>query len=164
MRDERPLSYSGRILTAANGNVRRGIWRKTGLIKFGSIGGAPQLSANDMVMVDDLADDALPSTTDERTQVTPSVKWAQLGEATMETLLMGLLRDMDTDGKKYAIVIADLSVNVGCALRAFVNMYPSLQIPIFFFGMADDTKQLEFVKDVAVDKIAGNFRRKRFLK
>ena len=67
-RDNRPLAYNGRVVFAGHVQANKSAWKASGLLACGRTECAAQLAAKDMIIVEDLGPDALPTSVDDSTQ------------------------------------------------------------------------------------------------
>lgn len=122
-RDNRPMMYPGRFtFPAALGDARKSIWWASELRENGRTAPAPQLPSKDMVVPEDISDDAVPATADTR-YVSAGPKYCQLGPDAAHALLESLTLGMDFVQLKISgLVFVNLTPNVGDEVYAFLNL------------------------------------------
>lgn len=64
-RDGRPLAFPGRFVFDGNAVPNKELWKNSALLTKGYTEPAVQVAARDMIMIEDLAENALPQTIDE---------------------------------------------------------------------------------------------------
>ena len=109
-RDERPLTYPGRmLLPGVLTEIRTSIWWGCTLREEGRVGPITQLKGKDMRVVEDLSDAALPAV-----DAYPKAgkKYEQLGRDHSQALIDGLMTGADLTSVK-ALLFVSLAAQVG---------------------------------------------------
>jgi len=93
-REQRPLHYPGRVLTASkNAEQTTSFWKKSHIMTDGRTAPAIQLPARDMELIDNCNPSSLPTSTDEGQLVHGANKYSQIGldaaTKTLELMLAG---------------------------------------------------------------------------
>lgn len=156
-RDQRPLKYDIKVCTSSTKrkSLTKSPWAGSTLMDGAYVHELDQLSVNDMISVEDAAENALPESTDPLFRLPRAVRYCQLGPAVYVHLLKSA---MDGSIPPAGIIICDFGLQSGCALRAFLQLWPTLKVPCFFCGFAETDKALEYFTDLATQTVIQNFR------
>ena len=100
-------------------------------------------------MVEDLVEDALPMTTEDRVGVHGAAKYCQIGVPAWEGVLQGMLTGADVSDVP-ALVIIDLFPLPGDLLHAFC-LQRALQsaTSLFYVGVCEDPVELTFIQKLS---------------
>ena len=120
-RDERPLNYHGRAVSPYTAKAHKSMWETVPVIKDNTTPPAMHVSAADMVVCEDMSEDALPATIDNSPggygHMSRGKKFAQIGTPVYESLLQGTILALPSDAVRStaAVIFHDLNVHVGTA-------------------------------------------------
>jgi hypothetical protein len=115
-REKRPLVFNGRL---CNTGKEDNVWVKGRLWGEGRAEVADQLAARNMQIIEDLAPDALPTSTDTSiVTVQGAAKFAQLGEDAITKLMQALVQDAGLDARS-AVIWVDAFPVVGHTVEDF---------------------------------------------
>lgn len=135
-RDSRPMTYHGRVIfPAALGSNLKSVWATSTLVEDGRTDLVSQLSPKDMLVVEDISDDALPdaagteSTAESNRYPRGGLKAMQLGVPAWDSVMSAL-----TSGTKLAevpaIMFVSLTSGVGDEVNSFLKMAMRHQTPM----------------------------------
>ena len=109
-------------------------------------------------MLQDLADDALPTTTDEReSSIHGAPKYCQIGVDAAKALLDSALEGADLGNVK-ALVVIDGYVKYGDFLLAYLLNRGSWSTTSFFFGVCENQIELEWVWQLGKDALSSRYK------
>ena len=151
-RDERPLAYSGRIASPHTVKLHKSVWKQAGIVTSNTTEPAQHVAKNDLQVIEDLGDDSLPESTSDHGGISAGQKFSQPRHAAMKNLLMSSLENFNSGNEFNGLCLCDLNANVGCGLRAFIQMYPSVKFPMRMFLLCDDDIHKDFLQDIAHER------------
>ena len=163
-RDLRPLNYPGRfVLPSVLTDLNKTPWWSCSLRKSRRTDPVRQVPAKELKEIEDLGRDALPASTWTRdSNVHGAPKYCQIGSAAFEALLDGLLTGPDLSSTP-AVIFVDLYSRVGDGFEAVVKKRNNFNVPLFYFGVAEDGKEKEWLEksqqDALIEKVMdGSFK------
>ena len=133
-RDQRPLSYRGRVVTGHMEEKPEWLWRTSQIIRDGRTSPAEQLAATNMQRIEDPDPIAMPSITEA---VCGARKFEQIGPNAFLKMMESTLDNINFEGKA-GVLVCDLSLQVGDGFTAWIQKRTSLSVPTGFFGLTDD--------------------------
>ena len=125
-----------------------GLWQQAKILR-GRTEAAKQLPAKQMLQVEQLGDDALPSTTELATVlVRGASKYAQLGEDAMQKVLDAVMEGPDWGKHHGSMVLVLVEVNPGVAnlWDAFMSRKAGLRMPMHYVALADSEIHRDWLK------------------
>lgn len=157
LRDTRPMMYPGRLVFPGPlVDMSKSPWHGCELRRLRRTAEVPQLAASAMRELEDLADDALPASSDVH-YLHGAPKFAQLGSRAWSALISGLLDGSNLKDVPAAIMV-DLFVHVGDSLRAFCvqRINYSTTTSLFWVGICLAQKEADWIyldtKDFLVEQ------------
>lgn len=151
-RDDRPMSYPGRILTSMVDN-KKFIFAKSHLFRLRRTEPVAQMASRDMTTVEDVSPESVPTTTDDALScVKGAMKYMQVGSGAWGVMLDAALKDVEFNPRS-ALIIYDLNVKVPQLLLALIEKVQSLNIVLVYVGLVDDMIEYEYVTEVAIRKL-----------
>ena len=117
-----------------------------------------QLTAKGMKLADDLAEDALPPTTELRDcTIHGAAKYCQLGVPAWDKVIEGTLSGTDLNDVP-ALLIVDLFPRPGDLLQAFCAQR-ALQsnTSLFYLGVCGDQVELNYIQNAVTDSLADKY-------
>ena len=163
-RDLRPLNYPGRfVLPSVLTDLNKTPWWSCSLRKTRRTDPVRQVPAKELKEIEDLGRDALPASTWTRDAVVHGApKYCQIGAPGFEALLDGLLTGPDLSATP-AVIFVDLYSRVGDGFEAVVKKRNNFNVPLFYFGVAEDGKEKEWLEksqqDALIEKVLdGSFK------
>ena len=104
--------------------------------------------------IEDLADDALPSSTDGRDHhVHGASKYCQIGVSAWEALLAGVMSGVELTDVPSAMII-DLYPRVGDLLETFCKARALYSTSLFYVGIGEDQIETTWIHKMAVEALA----------
>ena len=157
-RDKRPLLYHGRFVLAAHIKEHETPWKHSLLYNDCLTAPAAQLATRDMRVVEDLDPSALPTSYDDSTTGTiqHAARYQQIGEDAADKVISTLLQNVDFV-ERNAVLLIDLSPDVGDFFSAFVSNKVKLNTPMFYFGVCKDDVHLEWFEKTWLEHLAKMF-------
>ena len=106
---------------------------------------AKQLPVKSMRTVEDLSEDALPTTYDEvdSSGLSAAKKFTQIGEDAAEKLIQGILTNVDFPDRN-CIIFVDLNADVGDFLGGFISTRSKTSVPMYYVGICKDAIHQEW--------------------
>ena len=145
MRDSRPLNYNGRIVLGPT-TPDEFVWKPCSLIQKGRTEPATMLHARDMVIVENIASDALPASTDgSASTVQGAKKFEQIGVDGSLKIMDSVLDGVDFSDGRLALCWCEMNLTTGFLFDAFVIKRDSMNIPMYYFSGTDDPVLAEFI-------------------
>lgn len=153
-RDLRPLNYPGCfVLPSVLTDLNKTPWWSCSLRKSRRTDPVRQVPAKELKEIEDLGRDALPASTWTRdSNVHGAPKCCQIGTAGFEALLDGLLTGPDLSATP-AVIFVDLYSRVGDGFEAVVKKRNNFNVPLFYFGVAEDGKEKEWLEKSQQDAL-----------
>jgi hypothetical protein len=145
-RDRRPLLYRGRFVMAGHMKEHETMWKQSELFSDCITKPASLLPTRDMRTVEDLDPSALPSTYDDssgKNNVQVATKYMQIGEDAADKIIGGMLQNMEF-AERSAVLLLDLSPDVGDFCNAFITNKAKYTFPMFYFAACKDEVRLEW--------------------
>ena len=155
-RDLRPLVYAGKFVFASPLDVQKNVFWNSELRRLQRTNEVAQLHQRDMREVENLADDALPESTDTTSRVKGASKYSQIGADCCHELLNGLLKGSTYSTIGPALLLIDLHIMTGDMLQAFCKMRASTP-HVFYFGLAEDQNEASYVEQWIKNDMADKF-------
>ena len=145
-RDNRPLMYPGRLVFPGTLlDVRTSPWFMSKLRADGRTEAVEQVASKDLLTMEDLNPDALPSTDEER-YVGGARKYEQLGPCAAEALFSSLLDGPHSNEMmEKSIMFIIGSVQVGDDLKAIANLGVGRKYPLHCYAVAETECEREWV-------------------
>ena len=107
-RDQRPLTYQGKMVFASHVDKMRQSWRRTPIFKTRRTPEDPQSADRDMAIIEDIASGDLPiSSDDTHCMVQGASKFEQLGTPCVEAILDASHTDLEMPSRE-TVLMADL--------------------------------------------------------
>ena len=150
IRDQRPMSYSGRFVFPSHLDVSKSYYWNSALRKLRRTNEVSQLSPKDMRELSDLSDDALPRTTDLNDSIKGAMKYAQLGIPAHDEIFRCLFADAELP-LGGATLIVDLNMLVGEALQSFISFRANQKHSFFYYGFANSEMEVQSINAFAVE-------------
>ncbi|CAJ1456543.1 unnamed protein product, partial [Effrenium voratum] len=140
-------------------------WRSSALLSKGLLDAAEVVSGKDLVAVEDISDDALPSTTSLTHTQGAAEKVAQVGVDGCTSILRGALSSL-TGAPKPVVLVVDLNAHTGDLGRAVVkeNFLQSMGgMNLFYLGLHATQSEVDWALQHHTEKLAeqlsnGNFK------
>ncbi|CAJ1412778.1 unnamed protein product, partial [Effrenium voratum] len=139
-RDQRSMIRHGRLMLSMEEKPHSKawqFWRSSALLSKGLLDAAEVVSGKDLVAVEDISDDALPSTTSLTHTQGAAEKVAQVGVDGCTSILRGALSSL-TGAPKPVVLVVDLNAHTGDLGRAVVkeNFLQSMGgMNLFYLGL-----------------------------
>ena len=158
-RDLRPMVYPGRfVFPSPLGDPKKNMFFMCELRKSHRTEEVKQLTAKGMKLVEDLAEDALPPTTEIRdSTVHGAAKYCQLGVQAWDKVIEGTLSGADLKDVP-ALLIVDLFPRPGDLIQAFCAQR-ALQsnTSLFYLGVCTDQVELTYIQSSVTDSLADKY-------
>lgn len=135
-------------------------WRSAALLRKPLVEEAALTPTRELLLVEDVSPDALPTTTYLETYVNPPEKHQQIGVDASKKLLRGFLQGLEPpSGARCAILIVDLSLHVCDCLKAATtdHILSSSGVPTYFLGYAAGEDKLEWAEEHYISWLAAGF-------
>ena len=155
-RDQRPMCYQARLIFASPLDLLKNVWFSCDLRKTQRTSEIAQMNPSKMREVENLAEDSVPDTTDERQRVRGASKYAQLGVEACQQILAGALEGSTFETIGPAVLILDLNVMTGEMYQAFLNQRTS-NAHTFFLGFCEDQNQASYVEQISREELADKY-------
>lgn len=155
-RDQRPMAYQARLIFASPLDLLKNVWFSCELRKTQRTAEVAQMNPSKMREVENLAEDSLPDTTDERQRVRGASKYSQLGVEACQQILAGALQGSTYETIGPGVLILDLNVMTGDMYQAFLNQRAS-NAHCFFMGFCEDQNQASYVEQISKEELADKF-------
>jgi len=157
-RDDRPMTYVGRLVFPSPANLKKHMFYGCQLRVTGRTAEISQLSTAKMKMIEDMAPDALPPSTELReVYVHGAEKYAQIGAdaalATLQAIMSGA-----NCSEVAAVLFLDLYLKVGDFAQAFCYNRSLFTCPTFFLGVCESQVEKEWLMVELVDRLAAKVR------
>jgi hypothetical protein len=155
MRDKRPLLFAGRFALAAHVREHETPWRTSEFFAECLTKPATQLPSKNMRAVEDLAPEALPTTTDDKdtSGLCAAKKIAQIGEDAAQKLMEGLLTNVEFP-ERHGVIWVDMNPEVGDFLGGFIQVRSKTNTPMFYIAICKDEIHKEWFVKTWTDSIA----------
>ncbi|CAJ1394735.1 unnamed protein product [Effrenium voratum] len=167
-RDQRSMIRHGRLMLSMEEKPHSKawqFWRSSALLSKGLLDAAEVVSGKDLVAVEDISDDALPSTTSLTHTQGAAEKVAQVGVDGCTSILRGALSSL-TGAPKPVVLVVDLNAHTGDLGRAVVkeNFLQSMGgMNLFYLGLHATQSEVDWALQHHTEKLAeqlsnGNFK------
>ncbi len=158
VRDSRPLQYRGRVMEPP-GSEAKSVWHDTKIFR-GYTDPANQLSARDMVVVEDTSETALPGSVDDgAVTVQGAKKFEQIGTDASTKVLLAVLEGVDLPPRT-PILLIDLNASVGHFIDGFVEARLAVNRPLYYVAVHDDAMALSWLQQTKLDMVCDMVQRK----
>ena len=104
-----------------------------------------------------VGDEVLPQAVDEKARVPVAQRFHQLGPQSYLATFTSMMSGVTLPAAK-PLIVSDLGINTGCSLQGFLEFADGYQGDIYYWGLAEDNMELEYVYDNAVDFLSEKFR------
>ena len=133
-------------------------WRNTPVLKQGLLEAADLLASKDLLQIEDLAEDALPSTTSLTHSASAAEKYHQLGPSAWNSILKGGLTELSNGTKKPCLVI-DLAAHTGDLQRAVAQerFNGSIGLDLYFLAFHADEMEMDWAKQTFTEYVFEKF-------
>lgn len=150
---DRTLVLCGKILMPGDQELAKTtwqVWRKSHIFGRGLLEEADLLKTKDMLQVEDIGDESVPTCTDVTTHINPPEKAQQLGVSAGQSLLRGFFNSTPDDGERRAQVIIDLTVHTADITRAFIHerLGKSFGSPCYYLGFTANDDHQEWCRHI----------------
>ena len=161
-RDARPMVYPGRMVFSGQNDPQKTKWKRTPLIMDNRTAEVPQMKSGDMEMVENLAPESLPNSTDDADCIVQGArKFEQIGVPACEAILQSVVQDLPLDNN-FALLLEDYRGRTGQMLHAFLKMRQGLNFPAFALIGCDDMVELDWIKSTTIRVFADRWRAHEF--
>ena len=133
-------------------------WRNTPVLKQGLLEAADLLAGKDLLQIEDLSEDALPSTTSLTHSVNAAEKYHQLGLSAWSSILKGGLSELSNGTKKPCLII-DLAPHTGDLQRAIAQerFKGSIGLDLYFLAFQADEMEMDWAKQSFIEYVFEKF-------
>ena len=148
----RTLVQPGKILVPMDDKEAQALanqWRSAPLMKKPIVEEASLPLTRELILIEDLDPESLPSTTEVATHVNPPEKHQQIGLDASKKLLRGFLQGVESPtGNRCAVLVVDLSLHTCEVLKAACtdHLLNTEGLPVYFLGFAAGEEKLEWAK------------------
>ena len=156
LRDMRPLIYNGRFVFASPLDLGKNVFWTCDLRRLQRTNEIPQLPGKLMREVENLAEDALPESSDASGRVKGAAKYAQLGPQCCHEVLTGLLTGSTYETVGPCLLLIDMHVMTGDMLQAFCQLRATMH-HLFYLGFAEDQNEATYVEQIVKSEMADRF-------
>lgn len=135
-------------------------WRSAPLLKKPLVEEAMLTQTRDLISIEDVSREALPSTTYLETYVNPPEKHQQIGVDASRKLLRGFLQGLESPtGARCAVLIVDLSIHTCDVLKAALmdSILSTAGMSTYYLGFAAGEDKLEWAGQHMEDWLANGF-------
>lgn len=147
-RDRRPLEYPIRLCLAQGGLNNKSCWAKVPLIVNNrTTARARMLATKDMLIMEDVADDAVPATSNLDAELNPADRYCQLGDHATAVVLDSTVRRL-TSTERTAVLIVDIGPKTGDWARSVLCM--DMAMPVHYAAVGD-AAETEWTKQSLLD-------------
>ena len=154
-RDQRPMTYPGRLLLPGQVDPTKSAWKATPLFRMKRTDEVAQLPAQNMRFIEDMDPKALPPTGDDAAVLVQGArKYEQLGSDAWGAIMQSMLTGVDLPSAASGVLLVDLRVKTADLLRAFILKRGSFSFPLFYLGLCEDMTEFEWVHDDTLNWIA----------
>ena len=163
-RDGRPMCYQGRF--AYSGSITKecdNAWKGSRLYNERLTDPAKQLQTRDMRIIEDMSPFALPSSYDDSSsnQVQGAARMEQIGDEAADKILSNLMECVEFPGRT-AVLILDLSPQVGNFFSATMKLKQSMNTPVFYMAVCDSEVHYDWFLKYWTDELVTNFQKGSF--
>eukprot|EP00959_Pyramimonas_sp_CCMP1952_P454265 9469617-Pyramimonas_sp.AAC.1 len=159
-REGRPATMPGRLCYQLGGKdpTHHGHWVDSLLLDQRRTEPGAQMATKDMVSLEDYDPNAMPQddtgSDSKHGSVRGAKRYEQIGEEICTKILESTLDGLPTTGQVAATLFVDAHVSTGDTLKARVAKAASMSVPSYFFGLAHDSSEAEWVRDHVIESIA----------
>lgn len=135
-------------------------WRSGPLFRKPLCEEAELTPTRELLQVEDVSPEALPTSTNTDTYINPAEKHQQIGQDAGKKLLRGFLQGMESpSGGRCAVLIVDLSLHVCDGLKAATAEYllSNSGLPTYFLGFAAGEEKLEWAEEHYTSWLSAGF-------
>lgn len=136
-------------------------WKGSDIMRNNLVKDCPLPLTVDLLEMEDLADDSLPTTTLETTHVGQAEKFQQLGEGAALKLLQATLSNLPTEAERSAILVVDLSSRTLDFAKATYQLRGSVNLPLYYLGYCETPGQSEWQRFHMSAHLATGFLEKK---
>ena len=144
-RERRTLVQRGRFLLAMDEEISKSnlnLWKADPLVKKPLVEEAALTPTRDLLIIEDVSEDSLPSTTDLTTSINPPEKHQQIGLDAAKKLLCSLTAGLELNTGRSALLVVDLSTHTGEMCKASLIEGEPAKLPVYYLGFTtDDDKE-----------------------
>jgi hypothetical protein len=151
-RDERPMSYPLKLILPSNIDVKKSEWRSNALMTMGRTKEVDQLRGSEMIVIEDVSLDCLPSSDDHVGAQGPG-KYEQVGVDAMRAVLQAQLDNADLS-KFDALLIIDMRVKYCNTFMAFLSTRNLYNKPLYYFGLCENMVELQWAEQYVTNMVA----------
>ena len=155
-RDQRPMSYQGRLIFASPLELSKNCWFSCDLRKTQRTTEIAQLSPKKMREIEDVDPHAVPHSTDERQRISNASKYSQIGIEACQQVFSSVLKGSSYETVGPAVLLIDLHLGTGEMYQAFLNMR-STQPHTFYLGFCEDQNQASYVEQLSREELADKY-------
>ena len=153
-----PWGYPGRcVFVSPLGGPRHKLFFNCDLRKLHRTEEVNQIAAKSMKLIEDLAEDALPPSTEDRFAVHGGAKYCQLGVPAWDKVLEGTLSGTKLTDVP-ALLVIDLFPRPGDLLQAFcARRALQYSTSLFSLGVCCDMVELTYIQQSVTDMLADKY-------
>ena len=156
-RDQRPLLHMGRIALPMNKQLKDSQWKHSGLFTHAAcVGPCKASKTNDMEIIMDVTETALPKTTDQTTHMAPAEKVQQIGCDACVSILHACMDKMKKPDLCFSLV--DLFLHTGDMIKAAILFQAELTTFMKIHSYASSDVEKEWL-----DQIINAWAREKFI-
>ena len=140
--------YPLRILTPCDEDLAKAslaIWKAAPLLKTSLTEPAEMLASKDMLVVEDVGEDALPTSTTAAQNQSPTERFSQIGVDAATKILVSLLSADSMEANVAALAVVDLSPRTGDFGVAALNLMQGTSIPLHYIACTEDDSHSEWL-------------------
>ena len=158
-RDLRPMNYPGRfVFPTPLQDPKKSMWFHCNLRKEYRTKLIPQQTPKYMKEIEDLSDDALPGSCDNRdSYIHGAAKYNQIGVPAAEAVLSGCLEGPDYANMPATFVL-DLFPRVGDFLEAFCKIHNTMKkTHMYYVAVSEDQTEMTWLEQTVADTLAMSY-------
>lgn len=151
----RPMVRQGRVVMPMSEQSQSAtwtVWRNAAILKQGLLEASDVQSSKDLLIIEDMSEETLPSTTSLTHSIGVAERYHQLGHNAFSAVLKGSLADLSSGATKPTLVV-DLGAHTGDLLRATVQEKFKKSLPgieLYYIGFQQDSVEARQSLDEAV--------------
>ena len=150
-RDSRRLIYDGRVAVPHGIPEHAYLWKDCQLLQ-GRTETATMLPPRSMDIVETIAPDALPPSTDGDGTVKGASKHAQVGEDGMVKLIQSTIKGADLT-PRHALILWEVNPGWGHALDAFISLERSWNFPACYLTISGDMGRIDWIQQTRLARV-----------
>ena len=146
-RQKRPLLQTGFLALPGESKATDSTWQHwkgTDVFKFHLVKDAALPLSADLVEMEDLSEEALPSSTDDKTHPCQAEKHQQIGQDAASKILASALTNAPAEAERAAILIVDPSARTLEFAKAAYELKKTIGLPVYYLGFAETDGQAEW--------------------